>query len=238
MRPRLSCGVLATTGLGIVLIDDEVEMKEMADGKQMNRRGKFRIEFILDKVRGRTVLDVGCVDHEACKEEEEQWLHGLICQEAASVVGLDIEREEVEKLLARGYEVVCGDAETVDLDQRFEVCVAGELIEHLGNPLGFLRNMRRHLKAGGEIILTTPNPFYPKRLLEILVAGEAAVHPQHTTWYCPRTLGTIMRRAGFVDVVVFPFDNTERFRWLVRGMSRWRPWLSTNLLAVGRNPGG
>lgn len=197
---------------------------------------KFRIEFILERVRGKSVLDVGCVDHDARKEGNEQWLHSLICSEADTVIGLDIERDEVEKLVVKGYNIVYGDAETVDLGQRFDVCVAGELIEHLGNPLKFLENMRHHLVPGGEIILTTPNPFYPKRLLEIVFSGTAAVHPQHTMWYCPQTLRTIMARAGFSDIEVHPFDNTERFRWAVSALTRLRPWFSTNLLAVGRNP--
>lgn len=196
----------------------------------------FRNDFILRKIRGKKVLDVGCVDHESRKERSEYWLHGVICKGASHVVGLDIEEEEVKKLVEKGYNMLCGDAETINLGQLFEVIVAGELIEHLGNPLAFLSNMRKHLEPGGEIILTTPNPFYPKRLFEILLSGEAAVHPQHTMWYCPRTLEVIMARAGFLGVRIYPFNNSEKFRWAVSGLSRWRPWFSTNLLAIGRNP--
>jgi|JRYF01.1.fsa_nt_gb 2-polyprenyl-3-methyl-5-hydroxy-6-metoxy-1,4-benzoquinol methylase len=197
---------------------------------------KRRIEIITERVAGKRVLDIGCVDHTAEMEQGEFWLHGHIRRNAAQTLGLDLEADEVAKLVARGYDVVCGDAEEVDLGRTFEVVVAGELIEHLSSPGRFLRNAHRHLEPGGLLLLTTPNAFYPKRLLEIVRGRRAQVHPQHVSWYCPQTLAAAVRRAGFVDVEVVPFDNTERFRWIVDPLTSWRPWFSTNLLVSARKP--
>lgn len=195
-----------------------------------------RLDLITKKVAGKDVLDVGCVDHSADMEQGAGWLHGHIRRHARSTLGLDLEAEEVAKLVTRGYDVVCGDAEQVDLGRTFEVVVAGELIEHLSNPGRFLDNMARHLVPGGEILLTTPNPFYPKRLAEVFVGGKAQVHPQHVSWYCPQTLEAALRRAGYVDIQVVPFNNTERLRSVVNGLTSLRPWWSTNLMGIARKP--
>ena len=197
---------------------------------------KERIRIIAELVKGKNVLDVGCVDHEASKEGGEEWLHRVILDNASDVLGLDYAEDEVHELFSKGYNMVYGNAEEVSLDRAFDVIVAGELIEHLGNPSRFLENMRGHLHKNGEIVLTTPNPFYPKRFLEILLSGKASVHPQHVVWYCPTTLSEILSRAGFADIRIVPINNSERFGWAVNKLSAFRPWFSTNLLAIARNP--
>ncbi len=197
----------------------------------------YRLDTIRKKTRGKKVLDVGCVDHRSANEQGEEWLHRVIREQASELVGLDFEADEVRKLIERGYNIVHGDAEVKDLGQTFDVVVAGELIEHLENPGLFLRNMRKHLVPGGELILTTPNPFYPKRLAEILVGRQAQVNPQHVSWFCPQTLKTMMARTGFVDIEITPFNNSQRMRAAVEALSRFRPWFATNLLACARNPG-
>lgn len=196
---------------------------------------KKRFEIIAEIVQGKSVLDVGCVDHEASKESGDEWLHKVILEHASEVQGLDFAEDEVRKLADKGYNIVYGNAEEIDLHKKFDVIVAGELIEHLGNPAKFLENMRRHLHEGGKIVLTTPNPFYPKRMFEILFGHRALVHPQHVMWYCPSTLQAMLSRTGFSDIRVIPFNNTERWRAAVGTLAQARPWFSTNLLAVAKN---
>jgi 2-polyprenyl-3-methyl-5-hydroxy-6-metoxy-1,4-benzoquinol methylase len=53
------------------------------------------------------------------------------------VVGVDIQKEDVERLRKLGYEVVWGDVTTINLGKKFDVIVAGELIEHLPDRVCF-----------------------------------------------------------------------------------------------------
>lgn len=201
----------------------------------MSRINK-RFEVIGELVDGKTVLDVGCVAHLASRADQQDWLHVFICARADSVVGLDFAEKEAEKLNRRGYDIRTGNAETIDLGQAFDCVVAGELIEHLDNPGLFLRNMWRHLRPGGTIALTTPNPFYPKRLFEIMLNGKAEVHPQHTMWLCPDTLESLLRRAAFERIDIIPFSNSEACFRIGRIPGNLWPWLHTNLLALARRP--
>lgn len=195
-----------------------------------------RFEIIGEAVAGKHVLDVGCVDHRAARAERSVWLHRFICEQAKSVVGLDNAAAEAETLNRQGYDIRVGNVETVDLNERFECVIAGEIIEHLFNPGKFLINMHRHLQPGGTLILTTPNPFYPKRLIEIVFRRKPVVHPQHTAWFCPSTLSYIVRQNGFEEVKVTPFSNSESFFGIGGWPGRWRPWLSTNILLEARRP--
>ncbi len=190
---------------------------------------KKRFELIIKEVSGKDVLDVGCIDHNAMNELSHEWLHKIIVDNAKKVVGLDLEEEEAQKLQEKGYDIVIGNAEAINLNKKFDVVVAGELIEHLSNPGKFLGNMKNHLRKDGVIIMTTPNPFYPKRIFEILLYKKVLVHPQHVMWLCPSTLKTILEREGYSDVEIIPFNNTERFSVFVNWLTGIRPWFSNNL---------
>ncbi|CAG1020586.1 partial putative S-adenosylmethionine-dependent methyltransferase/MSMEI_2290, partial [Methylococcales bacterium] len=187
-------------------------------------------------VQGKKVLDVGCVDHNANQATREEWLHGIIHSSASEVIGLDFAEEEVRKLNDTGYTIIYGNAEEKDLGTVFDVVVAGEFIEHVENPGRFLVNMLKHLKPNGTIILTTPNPFYPKRMLEILIHGKALVNPQHVSWFCPQTLHTLMERTGYTDIEVIPFNNSEAWFGIGRLPSVFRDWYATNLLVRACRP--
>jgi 2-polyprenyl-3-methyl-5-hydroxy-6-metoxy-1,4-benzoquinol methylase len=192
-----------------------------------------RIKRITALVEGKHVLDVGCVDHHISKEPGPYWLHRHIREHAASVLGLDHDCA-AEALSAQGYEVVVGDAEDFELNRMFDLVIAAELIEHLNNPALFLACARRHLKEGGQLVLTTPNPFYPKRQLEILINGRAEVHGQHTMWFCPQTLEVMLSNAGFRDVEITPLNNNDALFGIGKLPSLFRDWFSTNLFATAR----
>ena len=193
-----------------------------------------RFRLIADLVAGQSVLDIGCIGHSAQKIRSEEWLHRHICRHANQVVGLDFAEAQVKILQAEGYDIVVGDAEDFDVGQRFDRIVAAELIEHLLNPGKFLHCAKNHLKSDGILILTTPNPFYPKRILEILIQGKVNVHPEHTMWYCPQTLEVMLKLADYREVNVTTFNNNDFLFGIGKLPSRFRPWLSTQILATAR----
>jgi 2-polyprenyl-3-methyl-5-hydroxy-6-metoxy-1,4-benzoquinol methylase len=193
-----------------------------------------RVPIILAACKGKDVLDVGCVDHDARNAANDEWLHRKIKAVARTVLGLDLAADEIEKLRGE-YDIVCGDAQTVDLGRAFDCIVAGEIIEHLENPGLFLRNMRRHLRPGGMLVLSTPNPFYPKRLLEILLRGHTPINPQHVCWYCDTTLTQLIRRTGFAKVDVHFTNASSRFFGLGRLPALLNRRLATHLVVIAVN---
>lgn len=169
-----------------------------------------RIPIILQYVKDKDVLDVGCIDHNAFREQSEDWLHGKICKAARNVLGVDNKEEEVKKLQNK-YNIICADAQTMDLNHKFECVVAGELLEHLENPGMFLRNMLKHLLPGGCIILTTPNPFYPTNMLMVLLNKPSWGNYEHICWYCGITLSQLLKRVGFNNIQIHYVSKSRKF---------------------------
>jgi 2-polyprenyl-3-methyl-5-hydroxy-6-metoxy-1,4-benzoquinol methylase len=156
-----------------------------------------RFDAVKNLIQGTSVLDIGS----ASRHLRSDWLHGLIAEQCSDVVGIDIDAKAVEAVTARGYDIRVADAREFDLGRKFEVVFAGEVIEHIDNPGGFLRSVRRHLVPDGRLVLTTPNAFYVANSLYRL-AGHAHVHPEHTCWYCETTIRRLLDMNGFDRVEV------------------------------------
>lgn len=152
-----------------------------------------RIEWIIKYCKGKDVLDVGCFGFLANKnfKEPENWLHREITKHAKSVLGIDILRENIKWARKKGYNIVYGDAEKFSLPSKFDVIVAGELIEHLSNPGLFLSCVKAHLRPGGIFVLTTPNAFFPSSIL-------LDKHPpDHVQLYSKRILKQLLEANEF-----------------------------------------
>ena len=53
----------------------------------------------------------------------------------------------------------------------YDCIVSCEGLEHFGNPELFLRSAFNHLKAGGTLLISTPNTWYPQAKLQYLLRG-------------------------------------------------------------------
>lgn len=155
-----------------------------------------KLAYVVERCRGRDVLDIGCVNHDPASYQSRYWLHGAIKRVARTVVGLDLYDEGIEYLRARGFDVRNGDAQQFELSQDFDVVVGGDVIEHLANLDGFLCSCLRHLRPGGSIVLSTPNPWYWRFLVKAALFGRVTCNAEHALWLCPVTLAQLSARYG------------------------------------------
>lgn len=195
------------------------------DGKYINPSVviKNRIDIIRDYARNKVVLDVGCVDHDAGQESSNSpWLHGVMKNVAKEITGVDFENEEVNKLNKKGYNIVVGNVETINLGKFYDLIVAGELIEHLSNPGIFLDNMNKQLKEDGRLILTTPNTYCLRYVLKNIVTGMVVPNPQHTFYFDYFTLKELCERHNFVvekSYYFFDMKSNSIMYWIYKFFS-------------------
>jgi len=121
----------------------------------------------------------------------------MICKDARYCLGVDIEKDELKKLRDKGYNVKFADVETMNLGEKFEVVVAGELVEHLSNPGLFIQQANLHLEKDGLLIITTPNAFSFGFIYRKLLGKTMRVHDQHTCFFDVQTATQLLNRYGF-----------------------------------------
>jgi len=189
-----------------------------------------RVGYIAAACRHRRVLDLGAMDETAWQAKRGQgtWLHEEITRTALEVVGIDNSPVVPEEGLRTAPNGVIrrgdvGDPERLvaALQGAPDVIVAGELLEHLENPLQFLRRFAGSAPlAGKTLLLTTPNSTALHNVL-IGLARRESTHHDHLFIFSYKTLATLCTRAGFAHWEIVPYfarftEMQQRHRGLAR----------------------
>lgn len=192
-------------------------------------------EKIIEKyLKNKYILDIGCVSNQKTGHFKFARLHEFIRKKAYSVKGLDINKQGAEYMRKKGYDVTVGNAETFKLKEKFDVVVAGELIEHLDNQGAFLKNIRQHLKKNGRIIITTPNSFSFRQTLRNLL-GILDVNKEHALWHDKYTLSNIVKRCGFVvEKIAYTFDDSYAIKSKIERLLCFRKNIRPQLVLIAR----
>jgi 2-polyprenyl-3-methyl-5-hydroxy-6-metoxy-1,4-benzoquinol methylase len=161
----------------------------------------------------------------------------MACLETgAQVIG--VERDwalVVEAAAVTGFQQsVCGDVTRLPFgESQFDWVLSNQVIEHLNDPLEFLRETARVLRPGGRLFLTTPNRrshFATRRPTHLWAAirGRAKSDPTHVHEFVPSELMELLESAGFVVV----------HREAVGRLSRraWTRFFAGGVLLVARLP--
>lgn len=120
--------------------EDKIYLPNISGGKE-----RFKIIYKWCKnLKSKKILDVGGV------EETSKFFLNLFPN--AKVYTLNIRKDLKAKLK------VIGNAQLLPFKNGvFDLVFCGEIIEHLVNPINFLKEVKRVLKKNGKLIITTPN---------------------------------------------------------------------------------
>ncbi|MBM3329444.1 MAG: glycosyltransferase [Calditrichaeota bacterium] len=158
-----------------------------------------RMPAIIELARGKKVLHIGCTDCGLTQERmaKRDHLHLKLLDVASRVWGVDIDREGLDTMRNLGItDLYEGDAERLEelsLDDKPDLIVASELMEHLDNPGRFLESARRF---GCAMVVSVPNA-YSSRAFDQLAGGAEMVHEDHNYYYSYTTLKTLARKHGW-----------------------------------------
>jgi 2-polyprenyl-3-methyl-5-hydroxy-6-metoxy-1,4-benzoquinol methylase len=168
-----------------------------------------RLQYFCELVQGKDILDVGVVAHTQNAVNSTEWLHRHLSRAARSCLGVDILEQEVAYLKSLGFNVLCEDITQNSLNQKFDVIVCGEILEHLNSPGNLLANVSSMLRPNGRVVISVPNPWYINVMIKSALNGLPYVdNADHVCWFDPCTLCELGERHGlrldrFIGVAVY-----------------------------------
>ena len=118
----------------------------------INDSEKIRINKLLKLIgSGKNVLDLGCWDGSISE---------IIKNNDNNVSGVEVSDVAIKKAREKGINVFDIDLNSDwqgSIKEKYDVILAGEIIEHIFDTDKFLQNIYGALKEGGCLVLSTPN---------------------------------------------------------------------------------
>lgn len=186
---------------------------------------------ITEIIKDKSVIHIGCSDHIQIINEKiknNKWLHKLITDNAKKAIGIDIDKESIEFIKSDlGYtNVFHGDILTDAFDiikeSNWDYVVMGEMVEHLNDPVNFLKVFRQ--KYGDMVenfIITVPNVYNLQQFRNMLNYHEV-INSDHRFWFTPYTISKILVSAGYSPELI-NFANLQSLNFqelIVRKLKR------------------
>jgi 2-polyprenyl-3-methyl-5-hydroxy-6-metoxy-1,4-benzoquinol methylase len=145
---------------------------------------------------------LGCTDWPWTEERIKigLLLHPKLSQVGSFLVGVDADPAGVDAFRKLGYpETYVDNVEVFSNPEvcngKYDVIVAGEIIEHLENPGLFLRSVQKLMTPDTDIIITTINAYCFFRFVYYVLRRED-VHPDHNYYFSPVVLRKLITRCG------------------------------------------
>lgn len=142
------------------------------------------------------ILDIGCGSGRISKQLQDLGYH---------VAGLDFSEEAVKKAIARGIEAKQANLDDgiPFADTTFHIVWAGDIVEHVFDPIGLLRESARVLKPGGAMLITIPSDVGLVSRIKMLfgISHQEGMYMtsgfyKHHTFFTPRLIRFMLKKAG------------------------------------------
>tara|TARA_B100001540_G_C15586301_1_gene541873 strand:- start:204 stop:812 length:609 start_codon:yes stop_codon:yes gene_type:complete len=110
------------------------------------------------------------------------------------------------------------------IEEKFDVVMAHQVIEHVENPVEFMNNIKSILKPGGIVHLELPNQFsLSARLRKIspIISNDYGFiqPPMHLRAYSKKTIKFLFDSLGLKSKMLFVCSNTDKIWGQVREYS-------------------
>jgi hypothetical protein len=161
---------------------------------------------ITGMIIGKSVIHIGCSDHQQIINEKiknNAWLHKLITDNAEKCIGIDIDRESIEFIKNElDYKnVYYGDitSDVIDIIKvnNWDYVVFGEIIEHLDNPVDFLKVFKENYGENvNRFIITVPN-IYNRHQFRHMLNYKEIINSDHRFWFTPYTISKVLVSSGY-----------------------------------------
>jgi len=144
---------------------------------------------------GRRAIDVGCAQGHLLGE---LGLRGWEC------IGIDADAADVATCIARGLTAVELDITTDSFTSlgSFDLVVLADVLEHLPDPLGVMRNVHSLLNPGSRIVISVPNVAHVSVRAQLFFgrfqySARGILDSTHLRFFTRQTIMELLRDSGF-----------------------------------------
>lgn len=162
--------------------------KEIKDQKNplkflsMEESSYYPVYQLIKKYKKLKILEIGC---------GYGYLTYALHQMGHSIIGIDISKNAIKFAKSNfGKYFSLSSIDILNINEKFDMIVATELIEHIENPVEFINICTDLLNKNGRIILTTPNKDYaPSKSI-----WKTDLPPVHTVWLSKKSFEYIAKQ--------------------------------------------
>lgn len=141
-------------------------------------------EFLKTKVKDIKILEVGC---------GRGYLTYSLIKAGYNAHGIDLSSEAIEFAKQNyGDHFINENVMNYKFEEKYDLIVATELIEHLKTPYEFIDKLKSNLTEEGSIFITTPNISWSKEGL----IWKTDQPPIHLTWLSKKSFDIIGKKLG------------------------------------------
>jgi O-antigen biosynthesis protein len=181
------------------------------DPNAENNSHSFALSFI---GYNKTVLEVGC---------STGYFTKVMVERGCEVVGIELDPDAAEVAEKWAERVVIGNIDEGQIwdeikDESFDVIVMGDVLEHLRDPLGSLRQAVRKLKPSGFVVTSLPNIAHGDVRMTLMQGrfdynDTGLLDRTHVHFFTLETARKLLTEAGLIPVdtkrVVMPLFMSE-----------------------------
>ena len=121
-----------------------------------------------------------------------------------AVLGIDPNAVDNSKIYSKVFKGTLSSYITLNPESFFDTVIAGEILEHIEEPIKFLRECFTILEDGGKLVLSTPNPnSFIERILTLTLNRRFFYTTDHIMLFPQRWLIRMLEVAGFKDVRLY-----------------------------------
>jgi SAM-dependent methyltransferase len=177
----------------------------------------------VESVRGKSVLHVGCTDSPITEQKHKNGtlIHEAIVRSASDVWGIDLCKIGIDYMEKNGFSnIYLMDAENIKIERKFDIIVAGDVVEHLSNPGLFLQKIPNLLSTNGKLIISVPHAYCRAWAMSMWYQKHEIVHKDHCCYYSPKTLASLCARFDLLPVDVRYISTFDSLSFVTRSWKR------------------
>ncbi|MCH7483605.1 MAG: glycosyltransferase [Chloroflexi bacterium] len=184
----------------------------------LNNENSSQTQLILLTGKNKRVLEAG---------PATGYVTRVLKERGCSVTGIEIDEQAAAVAEPFCTRMIVGDIEKIDLsatfgEERFDVVIYGDVLEHLVKPDRVLENTRQILAPGGYVVASIPNVAHASLRLALLrgdfsYTDLGLLDRTHLHFYTRETVEELFRTAGYAisdwkRIVLEPFGTGQDLR--------------------------